>query len=128
VEFHPAIQRLLNLSQTTAQAVPTKADPVPSMDSPDATVEAPTPAASQPAVPAQEPQHQVPSLASQDGAKGGTRPGSLKQTAQVLKERLFGDLHLLLGWPKGASSSTAPWGTLTLPVSGAVPAQPAYIT
>ncbi len=120
VEFHPAIQRLLNLSQVAAPVAPVaETAPAPAMGSAEVIVEAPTPAPSQPVVLSQELEGQVPSPASLDSEKGRVHSGSLKRTAVALKERLAGDLRLLLGYPKGTSSSTVSWGTITFPVPGA---------
>ena len=122
VEFHPAIQRLLNLSQATAHAVPVaEADSGSSFDSSKAIMDEPEPAASQPAVPYQEEQCQVPFPASPDRAQGRARSGGLKRTAVALKERLFGDLRLLLGYPSRGISSGATRPTVTFPIPDAKP-------
>jgi hypothetical protein len=124
VEFHPAIQRLLELSQAAERAIPVpEAHPTPAMAVAEVTVEALEPASSEPAIPPREPQQQAPIRAGSDRQNKGNRPGSLKQTAVTLKERLLGDLRLLLGCPlPDAASGTSPL-TIILPNPRAKPLQ-----
>jgi hypothetical protein len=129
VEFHPAIQRLLDLPQASQQRVPAIQATTPQdTESPQPGVEVVEPAPNHQPASQKESQSQVETSANAGGQKNTPRLGSLKQPAQALKERLFGDLRLLMGCPKGTSSSTAPWGTMTIPIPNAVPAQAACIT
>jgi hypothetical protein len=129
VEFHPAIQRLLDLPRTSQQMVPAIQATIPqNTESPQPSVEVVEPAPNHLRAGQKESQSQVETSANADEPKNTPRLGSLKQPAQALKERLFGDLRLLLGCPKETSSSTAPWGTMTIPIPNAVPAQAACIT
>jgi hypothetical protein len=119
VEFHPAIQRLLDLSQVDEPAIPIAeadpVDPLPSIDPSTAIMEAPAPASSEPAIPPQESQQQTPIRSGADRQNTGHCPGSLKQTAVALKERLLGDLRLLLGCPLPNTPSSATPLTVILP-------------
>jgi hypothetical protein len=85
----------------------TQADPTPPPDQPEIIAEAIEPAASQPAMPPQEPQQGTPFAANSDRQKESARLSSLKQTAVALKERLSGDLRVLLGCPLPRTSSGA---------------------
>jgi hypothetical protein len=124
-DVHPAIQRLLNLSQVAAPVVQVaEADPPPAMDSSEAIVEAPTLTPSQPVVLPQGPQCQVPSPASPDDrTQGKARSGGLKRTAGALKERLAGELRLLLGYSRQYVSSGMTWPTTIIPALNVAPSQ-----
>jgi hypothetical protein len=86
-------------------------------------MEEPEPAASQPALLLQGPQQQAPIRAGLDKQIKDNRPGSFKQTAVALKERLLGDLRLLLDCPLPDTSSGATPLTVILPNPRAKPLQ-----
>jgi hypothetical protein len=87
-------------------------------------MDAPAPAPSQPTAPPQKSQGQVPSPVSPDNrAQGKAGPGGLKRTAAALKERLAGDLRLLLGYSQQYVSSGMTWPTTIIPAPNVAPSQ-----